>query len=164
MQIIFSSRPSWLRVESGNSTSIVLGPKARRPIARLLTSFHKGSTHYPCGWCAHGLGGADWESIRRTEQAQGLHRIPGEKGDFAMQLLMSDRMFYERHRVIDALRSRRESGDPLIVETEAVQGLLQEIDLLQVVAQAAELVAEFPATSAGESFVNLRHALRRWKE
>ena len=82
-----------------------------------------------------------------------------------MQLLMSDRIFDDRHRVIDALRSRRELGDPLIVETEAVQGLLQEIDLLQVVAQAAELVAEFPADERiGEPFTNLRYSLRRWKE
>ena len=41
--------------------------------------FHKATRDYPCGWCALGLGGADCESIRRTEQAQGLHRTPGRR-------------------------------------------------------------------------------------
>ena len=82
-----------------------------------------------------------------------------------MQLLVSDHAFEERHRVIDALRSRRESGDPLIVETVSVHALLEEIDLLQVVAQVAEQLAGFPPSErGGEPFVNLGHALRRWKE
>ena len=82
-----------------------------------------------------------------------------------MQLLVSDHAFDERHHVIDALRSRRESGVPLVVEAVSVHALLQEIDLLQVVAQAAEHVAGFPSGArCGEPFVNLQHALRRGKE
>ena len=82
-----------------------------------------------------------------------------------MQLLVSERIFGQRHYVIDALRTQRESGDPFRVETEAVQALLQEIDLLQVVAHAAEHIARFPPSEPiGEPLVTLRQALRRWKE
>ena len=84
-----------------------------------------------------------------------------------MQLLMSEslRVFGERHLEIDALRIQRELGDPLAVEAETVQALLQEIDLLQVVAHAADQIAGFPAgASAGEPLLNLRNSLRRWKE
>ena len=47
----------------------------------------------------------------------------------------------------------------------AVRALLQEMDLLQVVAQTAEHVARFgPGESAAEPLANLRNSLRRWKE
>ena len=84
-----------------------------------------------------------------------------------MQLVVSERAraFSERHQVIDWLRVLRESGDSFAVDANAVQALIHEIDLLQVVAQAAEHVAAFPAgESIGEPLSHLRHSLRRWKE
>ena len=84
-----------------------------------------------------------------------------------MQLLVNERVrvFGERHRVIDSLRSQRESGGALAVEPEALHALLQEIDLLQVVAHTAEHVAGFPpGARGGEPLAHLRNALRRWKE
>jgi hypothetical protein len=56
-------------------------------------------------------------------------------------------------------------GAPLAAETETVQALLLEIDLLQVMAHAADHVAGFPpGGSAGEALTHLRNSLRRWKE
>ena len=58
-----------------------------------------------------------------------------------------------------------ESGDRFAVETETLQALLQEVDLLQVVAQAAEHVAAFPGgEGAVETLTNLGNSLARWKE
>jgi hypothetical protein len=75
------------------------------------------------------------------------------------------RTFGERHRAIDILRNQRESGGSLSVYPAAVRALLQEVDLLQVVAQAAEHVAAFPRNDgAGEALTNLQNSLRRWKE
>ena len=84
-----------------------------------------------------------------------------------MQVLIHDRVrvFSERHRAIDLLRGERESGGSLAYYPAAVRSLLQEVDLLQVVAQAAEHVAAFPAgASADEPLAQLRYALQRWKE
>ena len=84
-----------------------------------------------------------------------------------MQLLMSERVrvFGDRHRAIDLLRNQRESGESLAVYAGAVRALLQEVDLLQIVAQAAEHVAALPVSeTAGEPLTNLRNSLRRWKE
>ena len=84
-----------------------------------------------------------------------------------MQLMMSERVqvFGERHQAIDLLRYQRESGGSLSIYPAAVRALLQEIDLLQVVAQTAEHVARFgPGESAAEPLANLRNSLRRWKE
>jgi hypothetical protein len=84
-----------------------------------------------------------------------------------MQLMMSERVqvFGERHHAIDLLRNQRESGGSLSIYPAAVRALLQELDLLQVVAQAADHVAEFPpGQSADEPLTVLRNALRRWKE
>ena len=84
-----------------------------------------------------------------------------------MQHLMSERVrvFRERHAALDLLRGQRESGGSLAVYPSAVRALLQEVDLLQMVAQAAEHVAEFPAgESGGEPTALLRNSLRRWKE
>ena len=73
--------------------------------------------------------------------------------------------FRERHHVIDRLRGQRESGEPFAIEVSALGALLQEIDMLQVIAQAAEHVAAFPNTArAGEPVVHLRNSIRRWKE
>jgi len=84
-----------------------------------------------------------------------------------MEHLVSERIhvFGERHQAIDLLRHQRESGGSFAVYPAAVRALLQEIDLLQVVAQAAEHLAAFPADqSAGEALTQLRHSVRRWKE
>ena len=84
-----------------------------------------------------------------------------------MQCSTSERAqtFCERHRAIDLLRNQRELGGPLALYPGAAPSLLQELDLLQVVAQAAEHVAGYPTSaSAEEVLVNLRYALRRWKE
>jgi hypothetical protein len=73
--------------------------------------------------------------------------------------------FRDRHQVIDRLRGQRESGESFAIDVSAVGALLQEIDLLQVIAQAAEHVAAFPDVArAGEPVVHLRNSLRRWKE
>jgi len=67
--------------------------------------------------------------------------------------------------MIDLLRGQRESSGILAYHPGAVRALLQELDLLQIVAQAAEHMAAFPrADSAGEPLAYLQNALRRWKE
>jgi hypothetical protein len=67
--------------------------------------------------------------------------------------------------MIDLLRSQRELGGTLVYKPGAVRALLQELDLLQIVAQAAEHLAAFPrADSTGEPLAYLRNALRSWKE
>jgi hypothetical protein len=67
--------------------------------------------------------------------------------------------------MIDLLRSQRELDGTLAYRPGAVRALLQELDLLQIVAQAAEHVAAFPrAESAGEPLAYLHNALQRWKE
>jgi len=84
-----------------------------------------------------------------------------------MQAVIHDRVrvFSERHRAIDLLRTVRETGESLAYYPAAVRALLQELDLLQVVAQAAEYVAAFPTgESADEPLAQLRSALQRWKE
>ena len=84
-----------------------------------------------------------------------------------MQRLTSEQVctFGERHRAIDLLRTQRELGGLLAYYPEVMPALLQELDLLQMVAQAAEHVAAYPAyTGADEVFANLRNSLRRWKE
>jgi hypothetical protein len=84
-----------------------------------------------------------------------------------MQSLMTERAqtFCERHRAIDLLRSQRELGESLALYPGAVPALLQELDLLQLIAQAAEHVAAFPASASAEEVVaNLWYSLRRWKE
>jgi hypothetical protein len=84
-----------------------------------------------------------------------------------MQSLTIERVhtFDERHRAIDLLRNERESGGSLAFYPGAVRALLQELDLLQVVAQAADHVAGYPAgASAEEVYATLRNSLRRWKE
>jgi hypothetical protein len=53
------------------------------------------------------------------------------------------REFSQRHQVIDVLRAQRDMGDPFGIDPYAVGALLEEVDLLQVIAQAAEHVAAF---------------------
>jgi hypothetical protein len=90
-----------------------------------------------------------------------------EKGDLTMNHVLVERVrtFDERHRAIDLLRDQRELGGSLAYYPAAVRSLLQEIDLLQVVAQAAEYVAAYPVgESAAETLAQLRYSLDRWKE
>jgi hypothetical protein len=84
-----------------------------------------------------------------------------------MQSLTTERArtFRERHQAIDLVRAQRESGGSLAPDPGAVRALLQELDLLQVVAQAAEHVAGYPVgASAEELLASLQYSLRRWKE
>ena len=84
-----------------------------------------------------------------------------------MQLQTSERIrgFGDRHHSIDLLRAQRESGGSLAIYPAAVRALLLEVDLLQLVAQAAEQLAAFPAgQSASEPLTHLQNSLRRWKE
>jgi hypothetical protein len=84
-----------------------------------------------------------------------------------MRCLTSERVraFGERHQAIDLLRNRRESGGSLALYPGAIPALLEELDLLQMVAQAAEHIAGYSAgASTEEVLVNLRNSLRRWKE
>jgi hypothetical protein len=84
-----------------------------------------------------------------------------------MQATVSERVraFGERHQMVDMLRNQRETGGSLSLYPGAVRALLQEIDLLQVVAHAAEHVAAFPCgEAAGEPLTHLRNSLQRWKE
>jgi hypothetical protein len=84
-----------------------------------------------------------------------------------MQRLTSEQVctFGERHRAIDLLRTQRELGGSLAFYPGAVPALLEEVDLLQMIAQAAEQVASYPAyRSADEALASLRNSLRRWKE
>jgi hypothetical protein len=84
-----------------------------------------------------------------------------------MQFVITERAreFNQRHQVIDMLRGQRESGDTFVLDPEVITLLLQEVDLLQVVAQAAEHVAAFPCGEAAtEPLIHLRNSLRRWKE
>lgn len=96
-----------------------------------------------------------------------MQRTRGGREIKTMQSLRSERLraFGERRQMIDLLRTQRELGGALAYKPEAVRALLQELDLLQIVAQAAEHVAAFPrAESAGEPLAHLQNALRRWKE
>jgi hypothetical protein len=82
-----------------------------------------------------------------------------------MQILGSESRFGDRHRIIDTLRNQREFEGALSVEANAACALLCEIELLQVVAQAADQFARFPpGPGANESLTLLRNSLRRWKE
>jgi hypothetical protein len=96
-----------------------------------------------------------------------MQRTRGGREIKTMQSLRSERVqaFRERHQMIDLLRSRRELGGIVAYHPGTVRALLQELDLLQIVAQAAEHLAAFPCgESAGEPLAHLRNALRRWKE
>jgi hypothetical protein len=84
-----------------------------------------------------------------------------------MQSLTSDRAqtFSERHHAIDLLRNQRELGETIALYPGAALAILQEVDLLQIVAQAAEHVAGFPTgANPDEPLMNLRNSIRRWKE
>jgi hypothetical protein len=70
-----------------------------------------------------------------------------------------------RREVVDRLRTSRELELALEADDQQVREVLEEIDLLEMVAGAADDLTRFPATrETAEAAAALRHALRRWKE
>ncbi len=86
-----------------------------------------------------------------------------EIGGTTMTTSASDQAFRIRHRVVDRLRAAREKGQFLAATQDELQALLEEVDRLQLVAQAADQIVLFPsATREGPEAV-LVGALRFWK-
>ena len=81
-----------------------------------------------------------------------------------MTVWMSEQYFDVRHRVIDKLRCAREQGEPVAASQGDLQALLEEIDQLQLVAQAANNFTPFALSGLEEPQAMLRNALRAWKE
>ncbi len=78
---------------------------------------------------------------------------------------LNQHAFAARHRVIDSLRNEYEMGIGPTLATDDVHLVLQELALLQVVAQAADDCAHFrPEWADAAPVAHLRNALRRWKE
>jgi len=61
-----------------------------------------------------------------------------------MTTTVSDQAFRIRHRVVDRLRAAREQGQPLAATQDEMKALLEEVDRLQLVAQAATTSCCFP--------------------
>jgi len=80
-----------------------------------------------------------------------------------MTAIMSEQHFAVRHHVIDKLRAAREQGQPLAASQSEVEALLEEVDRLQLVAQAADNLAVFALCGLEEPQTILRAALRTWK-
>ena len=80
-----------------------------------------------------------------------------------MTVSVSEQHFDVRHRVINKLRVAREQGLPLAASQADVQALLEEVDQLQLVAQAASNFAPFALRGLEEPQTVLRDALRAWK-
>ena len=80
-----------------------------------------------------------------------------------MTFRVSEQHFDVRHRVINKLRVTREQGLPLAASQADVQALLEEVDQLQLVAQAANHFAPFALCGLEELQAALRNALRAWK-
>jgi hypothetical protein len=76
---------------------------------------------------------------------------------------VSEQHFEVRHRVIDKLRVAREHGLPLAASHTDVQALLEEVDRLQLVAQAADNFAPFTLRGLEEPQTILRAALQTWR-
>jgi len=79
-----------------------------------------------------------------------------------MTVWMSEQCFEVRHRVINKLRDAREQGLPGAASQADLQALLEEIDQLQLVAQAANNFAPFALHGLEEPQTILRDALRAW--
>jgi len=79
-----------------------------------------------------------------------------------MTVWMSEQCFEVRHRVINKLRDAREQGLPGAASQAELQALLEEIDQLQLVAQAANNFAPFALRGLEEPQTILRDALRAW--
>ena len=80
-----------------------------------------------------------------------------------MTVLVSELQFDVRHRVINKLRIAREQGLALAASQGDVRALLEEVDQLQLVAQAATSFAPFALCGLEEPQSVLRDALRAWK-
>ena len=80
-----------------------------------------------------------------------------------MIVMVGEQHFDLRHRVINKLRAAREQGFPLAASQADVQALLEEVDQLQLVAQAANYFAPFALRGLEEPQAALRNALRAWK-
>jgi len=80
-----------------------------------------------------------------------------------MTVTICQQHFEVRHRVINKLRSAREAGLLLAVSQTELQALLEEVDQLQLVAQAANHFAPFALRGLEEPQAALRDALRAWK-
>ena len=61
-----------------------------------------------------------------------------------MTTSVSDQAFRIRHRVVDRLRAAREQSQPLAATQDEMKALLEEVDRLQLVAQAADHIVLFP--------------------
>jgi len=80
-----------------------------------------------------------------------------------MTATLSGQHFATRHQVIDKLRGAREQGLPLAASQTDVQALLEEVDRLQLVAQAADNFVPFALCGLEEPQNILRAALQTWK-
>jgi hypothetical protein len=80
-----------------------------------------------------------------------------------MTVRVSEQHFDMRHRVINKLRVAREQGLPLAASQADVQALLEEVDQLQLVAQAASTFAPFALCGLEEPQTVLRDALWAWQ-
>jgi hypothetical protein len=80
-----------------------------------------------------------------------------------MTATLNEQRFVVRHRVINNLRAAREHGLPLAASQTEVRALLEEVDQLQLVAQAADSFAPFVPYGLEEPHTFLRAALQTWK-
>ena len=81
-----------------------------------------------------------------------------------MTATLSAQRFEARHQVINRLRAAREQGLPLAPSQADVQALLEEVDRLQLVAQAADNFAPCAAPNGlEEPQAILCAALQTWK-
>ena len=80
-----------------------------------------------------------------------------------MTVSVGEQHFQTRHRVIDKLRVTREQGVPIAVSQTDVWALLEEVDRLQLVAQAANNLEACALNGLEEPQTVLRDALRAWK-
>jgi hypothetical protein len=93
-----------------------------------------------------------------AEQAQqSERRVKG------MIVRVGEQHFQTRHRVIDKLRATREQGLSIAVSQTDVWALLEEVDRLQLVAQAANNLEAVALHGFEEPQNVLRDALRAWK-
>ena len=80
-----------------------------------------------------------------------------------MPVRVAEQHFQTRHRVIDKLRVTREQGRSMAVSQTDVWALLEEVDRLQLVAQAANNLEACALHGLEEPQNVLRDALRAWK-
>ena len=80
-----------------------------------------------------------------------------------MTTTLSEQRFEVRHRVINKLRTARENSVPLAPSQTDVQALLEEVDRLQMVAQAADNFAPCAPYGLEEPHMVLCAALHTWK-